>query len=45
MAKDISDIILTDDNFASILNTVKEGRRIFNNIQKFVFYLLLENIA
>lgn len=36
VAKDASDIILTADNFASILNAVEEGRRIFDNIQKFV---------
>ncbi|CAG7927828.1 unnamed protein product [Penicillium olsonii] len=45
IAKNTSDIILTDDNFTSILNTVEEGRRIFNNIQKFILYLLSENIA
>jgi DNA-binding transcriptional regulator of glucitol operon len=42
VAKDASDIILTDDNFASILNAVEEGRRIFDNIQKFVLHLLSE---
>ncbi|KAJ5692646.1 hypothetical protein N7462_002069 [Penicillium macrosclerotiorum] len=45
VAKDASDIILMDDNFASILNAVEEGRRIFDNIQKFVLHLLAENIA
>ncbi|KAL8627211.1 hypothetical protein Q9189_007086 [Teloschistes chrysophthalmus] len=45
VAKDASDIILTDDNFASILNAIEEGRRIFDNIQKFVLHLLAENIA
>jgi len=45
VAKDASDIILTDDNFASILNAVEEGRRMFDNIQKFVLHLLAENIA
>lgn len=45
VAKDASDIILTDDNFASILNAIEEGRRIFDNIQKFVLHLLSENIA
>ncbi|RJE21221.1 P-type ATPase [Aspergillus sclerotialis] len=45
VAKDASDIILTDDNFASILNAVEEGRRIFDNIQKFVLHLLSENVA
>lgn len=45
VAKDASDIILTDDNFASILNAVEEGRRIFDNIQRFVLHLLSENVA
>ncbi|PGG97223.1 potassium/sodium efflux P-type ATPase, fungal-type [Polytolypa hystricis UAMH7299] len=45
VAKDASDIVLTDDNFASILNAIEEGRRIFDNIQKFVLHLLAENIA
>lgn len=45
VAKDASDIILTDDNFASILNAVEEGRRIFDNIQKFVLHLLAQNVA
>ncbi|KAI9738300.1 MAG: Na+ ATPase [Cirrosporium novae-zelandiae] len=45
VAKEASDIVLTDDNFASILNAVEEGRRMFDNIQKFVLHLLAENIA
>ncbi|KAL8899427.1 MAG: hypothetical protein Q9207_006212 [Kuettlingeria erythrocarpa] len=45
VAKDASDIVLTDDNFASILNAIEEGRRMFDNIQKFVLHLLAENIA
>ena len=45
VAKGASDIVLTDDNFASILNAVEEGRRMFDNIQKFVLHLLAENIA
>ena len=45
VAKDASDIVLTDDNFASILNAVEEGRRMFDNIQKFVLHLLAQNIA
>lgn len=45
VAKDASDIVLTDDNFASILNAIEEGRRIFDNIQRFVLHLLSENVA
>ncbi|KAK6380167.1 P-type ATPase [Exophiala oligosperma] len=45
VAKDASDIVLTDDNFASILSAIEEGRRTFDNIQKFVLHLLAENIA
>lgn len=45
VAKDASDIILTDDNFASITNAIEEGRRMFDNIQKFILHLLAENIA
>jgi Ca2+-transporting ATPase len=43
VAKSASDIILTDDNFASIINAVKEGRREYDNIRKFVQYLLSSN--
>jgi len=45
VAKDASDIILTDDNFASILAAIEEGRRTFDNIQKFVLHLLAQNIS
>lgn len=45
VAKDASDIVLTDDNFASILNAVEEGRRLFDNIKRFVLHVLAENIA
>jgi Ca2+-transporting ATPase len=43
VAKSASDIVLVDDNFASIINAVKEGRREYDNIKKFVQYLLASN--
>ncbi|WFC99112.1 P-type Na(+) transporter [Malassezia yamatoensis] len=45
VAKDASDIVLTDDNFASIGSAIEEGRRMFANIQKFVLHLLAQNVA
>lgn len=45
VAKDASDIVLTDDNFASILNAIEEGRRMFDNIKKFILHLLAQNVA
>ena len=45
VAKGAADIILTDDNFTSIVDAVKEGRRQYDNIQKFVRYLLSSNLG
>lgn len=45
VTKEASDMILMDDNFASIVNAVEEGRGIFDNIQKFVHFLLACNTS
>ncbi|ORX97929.1 potassium/sodium efflux P-type ATPase [Basidiobolus meristosporus CBS 931.73] len=45
VAKQASDIVLTDDNFATIVRAVEEGRRIFANIQKFVLHLMSGNVS
>ncbi|KAK9727371.1 hypothetical protein K7432_001904 [Basidiobolus ranarum] len=45
VAKNASDIVLTDDNFSTIVRAVEEGRRIFANIQKFVLHLMSTNVS
>jgi Ca2+-transporting ATPase len=45
VSKEASDMILTDDNFASIVIAVKEGRTIFENIRKYLVYLLSGNMG
>lgn len=45
VAKETAEMILTDDNFASIVDAVEEGRVIFSNIRKFIFFLLSCNVA
>ena len=45
VAKSASDMVLTDDNFASIIGAIEEGRRQFNNIIKFVRYMLSSNLG
>ena len=45
VAKEVSDIIITDDNFATIVIAVEEGRKIYQNIQKTVKFLFSANLA
>ena len=45
VTKETADMVLTDDNFASIVAAVEEGRVIFANIRKFVFFLMSCNLA
>lgn len=45
VSKGVSDIILADDSFSTIVTAVKEGRRIFDNIRNILVYLLTGNIA
>lgn len=45
VTKNVADMILTDDNFATIVNAVEEGRKIYDNIRKAVQFLLSSNMS
>ncbi|RME34501.1 MAG: cation-translocating P-type ATPase, partial [Thermoflexia bacterium] len=45
VTKEVAEMVLTDDNYASIVSAIEQGRVIYSNIRKFVFYLLSANIA
>ena len=45
VAKEAADMVLLDDNFASIVSAIEEGRAVFENIRKFLTYVLVHNVA
>ena len=45
VAKEAADMILTDDNFASIVKAVEEGRAVYTNLQRFLLYILNSNMS
>lgn len=45
VAKNASDMILTDDNFCTIVEAVKQGRNIFDNIKKAIHFLIATNVG
>ena len=45
VAKNASDMVLTDDNFSTIVDAITEGRNVFSNIRKLVYFLIVCNIS
>ncbi|MFN9173021.1 MAG: cation-translocating P-type ATPase, partial [Synechocystis sp.] len=45
VAREAADIVLTDDNFATIIAAIEEGRTVYQNIRKFITYILASNVA
>jgi Ca2+-transporting ATPase len=45
VARESADIVLTDDNFATIISAIEQGRAVYHNIRKFIAYILASNVA
>jgi P-type E1-E2 ATPase len=45
VAKGVAEIVLADDNFSTIVRAIRKGRSVFNNLAKFLIYLLSGNVA
>jgi Ca2+-transporting ATPase len=45
VSKEVADMVLTDDNYASIVSAIEQGRIIYSNIRKFIYFLLSCNLA
>jgi Ca2+-transporting ATPase len=45
VAREAADIVLTDDNFATIIAAIEEGRTVYQNLRKFITYILASNVA